>query len=770
MSNEIGTTLLNTLTKSTFDIGNMAKVMAEADVAGPRAIVEKQQEKTNTELNALTYLETNLTAFQTYLGELSTPDIFNNKTATSSDENVVGVQVSGTAVSGSYQIQSMQLAQAHTLVANKSFSSTADTLSTGTLSISVGGAVQNIVIDNTNNTLDGLQKIINSGDYGVNASIVNNGGAYQLMFSAKETGAASEISISGIADFDVDGLTTTAEAQDAVMNINGLNVTSSTNNFSGVISGLDINLKSVSASAQTINIGTDSAKITETVTSFVDVYNQLDTIFDELNSYEELSEAEEASGEYEFHGDLAGSSLLRTLKEQVRSSLSGAIGELSDPNTLAAVGISFDREGQMSLDSTVLDNLIENNLDALSLVFAKGGSASDPLINVLGSSDRTQAGDFTIDITQVAERASVAGAAITYAANEYRSAGDKALDPTLALTLEAGASMDVSLNGAAAVNVNFTAGSFATKDALAAQMQTDINNALGSSLLVNYDSTQSRFEITSAEGTVDLSNIISLSNQGFNQTSYSSDQLIDLTAGASFDVSVDASTAATVNLGAEKYTLSELANRMQSSINGLTELTTSGSRVSVTTDGGVLNVSSDRFGNSSDVTLTAMTNLANAGLTADLTDAGLSVDGTITTASGALSLGAYVDSTDGRKVKISDFAVIAGNDAEVRGLEFEVLGGVTGARGNITFTQGFASRLDETINNLLDNEYGLVSERIESLNKTLERYDEKTDKLDARYDKMLLKYQIQFSTLQSLLSSTEQTSSFLTATFSNENN
>jgi flagellar hook-associated protein 2 len=779
MANEIGTTLLNSLTNSKFDIGNMAKVLADSSVAGPIAILDAKELKTNTELGALTYIESNVQAFQSYLADLSSPQIFQSRDVTSTDKSVVSVQADGAAATGSYRIESKQLAQAHTLVANKTYSSASDAISTGTLSISVGGQTKNIVIDASNNTLEGLQSIVNNGDYGVNAAIVNNGGQYQIMFSSKNTGAASEIALSGLSDFDVAGLTTTSEAQDALMAINGLNISNNTNDFNDVIEGLNIQLKSVSATTQNIGVSSDTQKIVDTVSSFVDVYNQLDTIFDDVGSYKPLTPAQEDSQDFDFFGDLAGSSLLRGLKDQVRSALGGAISQLSDPNTLAAAGIEFDKTGQLTVDTAKLENLATNDLDALGSLFAKGGSSGDPLVNVIGGSDETQAGTYAIDVTQLAERATVAGGAVTYALNEYRASSDRVLDPLASLTVAAGAGLQVSINGpngADSVSVNLTAGDYATKDAVAAQMQSDINAALSgiptaSSVSVGYDSSQSRYEMTTADGTIDLTSIVGMSNQGFSATSsYAGEQLIDLPTAASFDVSIDASTTASASVATGKYTLQELSEKLQNNINGLSEVVAAGAQVNVSTAGGVLGITSDRFGVASDVTLSNFAGLGNSGLTANLTDAGQNLDGTITTAAGTLSIGAYVDGEDGRKVNVSDFAIIGTEPAAVRGLEFEVLGGVTGARGNVIFSQGFASRLDETIQRLFEDENGLVTQRIESLNAKTDGYGEKRETLDTRYDKLLLKYQIQFSSLQSLLSSTKGTSDFLTANFSNNSN
>ena len=77
--------------------------------------------------------------------------------------------------------------------------------------------------------------------------------------------------------------------------------------------------------------------------------------------------------------------------------------------------------------------------------------------------------------------------------------------------------------------------------------------------------------------------------------------------------------------------------------------------------------------------------------------------------------------------------------------------------------------MEEVITNLFENEDCLVTQRLDSLNNKNTDYDAKEEKLDTRYDKLLLKYQLQFSALQSLLSSSEQTRNMLSATFSSDN-
>ncbi|MEA1988100.1 MAG: flagellar filament capping protein FliD [Pseudomonadota bacterium] len=779
MANEIGNTLLNSLTNSTFDIGNMSKALAEAEVAGPKAILERSQTKTGTELDALKYLKTNLEAFNSYVTDLSSPTLFGQKNVTSSNEGVVSVTTTSEATLASYQVESRQLAQSHTLVANKGFNSTSDTVSSGTLDIQVAGQTHAITVDASNNTLEGLQNVINSGDYGVTASIINNGGSYQMMFTSKQSGAAGEVSISGLTDFDVDGLTTTAEAQDAVMILNGLTVTSASNTFDNVIKGVNFQLNSASVGAlNTVSVGQDTQNVTDTITSFVDVYNQLDTILDELGKYDtsDLTEEELESEEYQYYGDLSGSSLLRSVKSQVRESLAGAISELSGSSyqSLADIGISFDRTGALVLDEAKLDTVVSTDIQALSSLFSKGGSSDDPLINVLAGNDNTLTGSYDLDITQLAERATTMGGATTLSTDE-RVAGDRVIDAAAVLTIEAGASFDLNVNGVVnTVDLSAVAGTYALKDDVVNAIQGQIDSAFGAGVAsILFDSSQSRFEITAAsgQGNVDISTPSGLANQGFSAAGYSGEALVDLSGSdASFNIKVDESVSSAVTIQAGRYTLDELATSMVNNINANADVKAAGAEVSVTHDGSAFSVTSSRFGAFSAVELTGFANFANAGFTADLTDVGQNVDGTITTASGTLNIGAYANTEDGRQVIVSDFAMISGNAAEVRGLEFEVLGGNIGARGSITFSQGYASQLEQTINNLFESDSGLLSQRIESLNDKMSDYTDKSKDIDARYERLLMKYQLQFSALQSIIASSEQTRDYLTATFSNNNN
>lgn len=660
MSNEIGSALVNRLSNSGIDANNMAKVLAEAEVAGPRSIVDRAEKRILQESSGLTYLKANLEAFNSYTKDLADASLFKKFSATSSNDSVLSVSLNGSVPSGSYNFSAEQLAKSHTLVANQMFASPSSAIAQGTLTINIAGQSHDITVDASNASLEGLQRTINSGDFGISASVVNVGGQYQMMFSSKSTGAVNEFTLSGLSGFDLStDFTITSEARDAHIKFNGLDIFNSTNTFDEVISGLSLQLKSEQPGVnQTISVSRDTEGAMEAVKDFVFVYNQLSDIFKDVTSFDKLSAEDREKPENEFTGLLAGSSLVRELRGQIRESLSGAISGLTGAyQSLADIGINIDFKGVMTLDESRLSTALNSDADSVSRLFAKGGYAEDPFINVLGSSDQTKAGSYSMNITQLAERASVTG--------------DSAVDPA---------------------NISF-------------------NNA-------------------------------------------------------SFDVKVDQGASVNITLADGNYTLAQVAQLMQTAINNTSEVTSVGARVSVAVDGDKLSFTSERFGGNSRIELTGFTNMGDAGLTADLTDTGQNVDGTLTMSNGStLNIGAYADQQDGRKVKISNFAFAGSERAEVRGLEFEVLGGATGSRGSIEFTQGFGSRLYETINNNITRDDGLVSQRLESLEMRNERLEERREKIDARYEKLEMKYRLQFSMLQSILSGMDQTRSFLDATY-----
>jgi flagellar hook-associated protein 2 len=70
--------------------------------------------------------------------------------------------------------------------------------------------------------------------------------------------------------------------------------------------------------------------------------------------------------------------------------------------TLSQVGISFQKDGSLAVDSSGKLKAIDNNYDDIAGLFAAVGKATDGMISVSSNSTKTQAGNYAVNITQMA--------------------------------------------------------------------------------------------------------------------------------------------------------------------------------------------------------------------------------------------------------------------------------------------------------------------------------------------------------------------------------
>lgn len=464
MSNEIGNTILNSLSRGSMDVGNMAKVLAEADVASSRGQIQKKADKFSQEVSALDYLQQNLKAFATYTQDLASGSLFKQRSVSSSDDSVVSIVAGKDASAGSFSVETLQLARAHTMLSD-SFASRNAPIPMGDFpdgEIFVNGV--KIEID-SGSTLEGLQKKINASDAGVTASVINNGGSYQLMLSANSTGAASQFEVLNSNGDPVLGFNPVAgaEGQDAMMKLNGVTITNSTNSFDKVVDGITFNLKSVSPVAQTVSIAQDTEAAEEAIRDLVFVFNQLDDILKELGSYESLTPEEQEDEEKKFHGALAGNSILRDLRSEIRESLMGNVKMASGAYTsMAEIGIELDRFGKLNINEDVFSNALATNLSSIELLLSKGGSSSDPAVKILGGGDKTLEGNYEIEILHPAYQAKQEFAAVDF------SAGDIEITD-----LDAG--FKVSIDGSKEISISIAAGDY-DADTFAKAVSSAINS------------------------------------------------------------------------------------------------------------------------------------------------------------------------------------------------------------------------------------------------------------------------------------------------------
>ena len=281
----------------------------------------------------------------------------------------------------------------------------------------------NIVIDSNNNSLTGIMEAINKGNFGVTASIVSDGSTgtnatpNRLVLTSTATGQSSTmkitlagsagdppdpalVSLLGYDPGGVQNLSQKAAASDTKATVNGIDVTSSSTSISGAIAGVSISAVKVGAS--TLSVSKDTSSLNTAVNGFVKAYNELNGQFNALGGYN----ADDKSG-----GPLLGDSTLRNLQAAIRRQMSSSITGLQGSNltNLSQIGISFQKDGTLALDSTKLQKAIDNNYNDIASLFAAVGHSTDPDVKFVSSSTKTQAGEYAVNVTQLATQGVLKG-------------------------------------------------------------------------------------------------------------------------------------------------------------------------------------------------------------------------------------------------------------------------------------------------------------------------------------------------------------------------
>jgi flagellar hook-associated protein 2 len=264
-------------------------------------------------------------------------------------------------------------------------------------------------------TLTGIRDAINKANIGVTASIVSDGSStpYHLVLASGKTGANATMKIAvggpggdpadpalaALMNYDPAGaqsLQQTSAAQDTMLNVNGIAVTSHTAAVTDAINGVTLN--TLQPGTSTLTVARDTDAVTGSINGFVKAYNTLNTTIANLTAYNPDSKQS---------GPLQGDFTVRSVQSQLRAQLGRAVQGLDGLTTLSQIGVSFQKDGSLAVDSAKLSKAMTNNFSDIAGLFASVGQATDSMIKVAGSSAKTQAGNYAINITDMATQGSL---------------------------------------------------------------------------------------------------------------------------------------------------------------------------------------------------------------------------------------------------------------------------------------------------------------------------------------------------------------------------
>jgi flagellar hook-associated protein 2 len=653
------------------DVQGLVSKLIKAEGGPTESRLDQQEAKIQADISAMGAFRSALSDFQNTLSKLRKPEDLRKMSATSSDKDKIEITASPEAQEGSYNVEALQLAQAQRLT-SQVFDSDLTPIGKGSLTFQFGridpqtgkfvpnskATVKTIQITDANSSLRGIMGAINEENFGVRASLINGEKGTRLVLSGEHTGEINAMRVvvhdADGSDFDQDGLSRlsydptrggkqgvnmieSAKAQDAILHIDGIEIANASNDFDKAIDGVNIKVKATTGE-QPVKLTTsfDVAGVTAAIGDFVKTYNAMINNVQTIAGYDVKTKTA---------GPLAGDAAVRGIVDQIRRTVGTSFSGINPQyNSLASIGITTQNDGTLTIDNSKLQKAVNDDLVQVSKLFARAGSATDPLIRYVKAGDEAHMGAYDVYITRLATQGHYIGAEPTFVGRSFQIEDGKN-------------QLEMKVDGMSSGEIKLAAGDYASGQDVAAALQRAINS----------DETFKR-------------NGISVS------VKYLADQFV---------------------------------------------------------------ISSKREGSASRVdVISSGANIRELGIDPAQGLAGEDVHGTI---------GGQPANGSGQKLT---------GRGDASGIEIEVLGGKTGARGQVSYSRGVAEQLGGMLDNYLGNN-GLLDSRNKGYQHRIEDITHQRDELNRRLAVSRERLMKKFSDLDETIGRMHSTSKYLSNQLAN---
>lgn len=246
--------------------------------------------------------------------------------------------------------------------------------SSGTASLSVGGRSFNLApVAGTAGAAPGLADVaraINDAKAGVTAAVRREGqGDKAVERLVLTNGGSDAVSLRGNGDYAVLAASAMGQLQrpqDAHFSIDGVAITATSNKIRDAISGVTLNLNKTTRAGDrfTLAVSNDNSGAGSAVSNFVNAFNALSKSLVDLTR-QTPSKVRGQAGEQR---PLASETMVQGLIGQLRKAVLGAVAG-NEHGSLAAIGVSFKKDGTLALDNARLSKVGNTGFDALARLF-----------------------------------------------------------------------------------------------------------------------------------------------------------------------------------------------------------------------------------------------------------------------------------------------------------------------------------------------------------------------------------------------------------------
>ena len=386
---------------SGLNITQIVDSLVAAETAPIESRIQKNIDETNATISAYGILANELGKLKDFTSASKGTTAF----AVSSNNTAIDVAVTDPTKAKAFNanISVSSLASSQTLEFS-GFSSKTASINTGTINIDFGEwagnsftadgsqASQSVQVNSGNNNLSSLADSLNAID-GVNAAVTDKGdGTFSLIVNS-DTGSKNALRFSvtetsgdeGLAQFDTASSNSSKQvvaATNATINLNGVDITRSSNIISDLFDGYEFRLNATTTTAAVIQSNTDSNVAYSKTKEFVDMYNSVHSVLDSLTK--RGLEGEESGA---LSRDVTANGIKRKLRELLSSELPG-FGD--NGRYLSELGIKTERDGSISLTETDFKKAFEREPILFDVMINSIARSDNPLVQVTHESDILQ--------------------------------------------------------------------------------------------------------------------------------------------------------------------------------------------------------------------------------------------------------------------------------------------------------------------------------------------------------------------------------------------
>jgi len=751
---------------SGLNITQIVDSLVEAEKAPQENQIQDKIDAKNLSISAIGEIKSALSTLSTSLSALTGNTALNASSTSAAVTATISDPSTAVAINSSISVTS--LAKGQTL-AFEDYTSNTSLVGAGSLVLERGDwssgsfvasatvASKFLTVSETD-TLESLKDKINALNYDVVASVIGAGdGTFTLVLKSSD-GKANALRVtatetpSGSGLSSIDNTTTNGSKQklagaDASFSVDGISLTRSSNEINDLFSGYTVNLLSsttVGGTDTPANLvgSVDTVQATSNIQSFVDAVNTAKNL---------LNEKTFRGSSTQSAGELSDDPVVKSVKDRLNTLTSEALaGFGSTSKYLSNLGIRTERNGSLTLNTTILENELKNNPGSLDAIFNSMYSSSSSLLTVSGgTSSKPVSGSYTFAMT-----AFVSGAFTGLITND-----------TSPEVTASNNTIQVTVDGTQSGSVSIPSAHYTSEAALATAIQTAINadstlSAAGQSVVVTH--SNGSYSITS--GSIGSSSSVVVNSIGSNLNGFlkmsgaadpdsiSTSQTGTASSALTLNGSSISSGSFTDNAGKRLSITSESGNESSYSFTVVgTDL--SGNAQTEVITGPTAN--STVFGSKTFRTVTSVTPSSNSvgSITVGTTGVGITTTGV----TGSATLDSVAMASDAIN---KTFTITSGDAA---GLKVKYSG--LGSNATVFYGQSLVEKLTSFLTSVLDTSTGQLATRETTITKEVTDQSALLIDLNSQMESLRDRYVLQFTSMEQAVTSLKSTGEYLTNLF-----